>query len=60
MGDKSVLGLSVSVGYTMPFQETSASAVAGTCGKAVEIKVYLNCELFLLELKIEDPQFYVM
>jgi hypothetical protein len=47
------------MGYTMAFHETSASVVAGTCGRIVGIAVYLNCELLLLEAKIRDPRFYV-
>jgi hypothetical protein len=60
MGDKSVIGLSVIMGYTIAFHERSASVVAGTCGKVVGIAVYLNCELLLLEVKMKDPRFYVM
>ena len=60
MGDKSVLGLSVIMGYTMAFHETSASGVAGTCGEIEGIAVYLNCQLLLLEVKVKDPRFYVI
>ena len=59
MGDKPVFALSVSMRYAMPFHATSASVVAGTCGKVVGIAVYLICQLFLLEVKIKDRRFYV-